>query len=86
LFTFQFFDFLIVFVGGLILLAGLTFFALKRRNEILRDFLTPEEPDIEQEFFKLCEKSKVDEEPVEEQPVEPESNGTVTEESGWGTS
>ena len=86
MFTFQFLDFLIVCVGGLILLVGLTFFALKRRNEILRDFLMPEEPDIEQEFFKLREKPKVDENPVEAQPVEPESDGTATEESGWGTS
>ena len=85
LFTFQFLDILIVFVGGLILFAGLTFFALKRRNEILRDFLTPEEPDIEQEFFKLKEKPKPDAEPIEEQPVEPESNDTAIEETGWGT-
>ena len=82
MFTFQFLDFLIVIAGGLILLTGLTFLALKRRNEILRDFLTPEEPEIEQEFFKRREKSKVVEEVVEEQPVESPSD--VADETGWG--
>ena len=85
MFTFEFLDFLIVVAGGLILVAGLTFLALKRRNEILRDFLTPEEPDIEKEFFKHREEPKVDEQPIDEQPVESESDGRADEESGWGT-
>ena len=84
MFLFQYLDILIVFVGGLILLAGLAFLVLRRRNEILREFLTPEEPNIEQEFFKRREKSKTDEEVPEEQPVETESEGTI-DEAGWGT-
>ena len=85
MFTFQFLDFLIVVAGGLVLLVGLTFLALKRRNEILREFLTPEEPDIEKEFFKHRKKMKVVEESAEEQPTEADSDDQTEEESGWGT-
>ena len=86
LFTFQFLDLLIIVAGGLILLAGLTFLALKRRNEILREFLTPEELDIEKEFFKYREKPKADKVSTGEQPTVAKSEDIAEEESGWGTS
>ena len=35
------------------LLLGLAFLALRRRNEVLQDFLTPDEPDLEEEFFRV---------------------------------
>ena len=87
MFTLQFLDLLIIVAAGLVLLAGLTFLALKRRNEILQEFLTPEEPDIEKEFFKHREKSKGGTVTTEEQPPSTESTDHAEEkESGWGTS
>ena len=83
MFTFQFLDFLIVLTGGLILFAGLTLLALRRRSEVLREFLTPEEPDIEKEFFRRREKMIAAMQPVVEEPVEPEPE-EVVDESGWG--
>lgn len=80
--TFQPIDLLLVAIAGLVLIAGLTFLALRRRNEILQDFLTPEEPNIEEEFFKkrvVAEKA-----PEEERPVEPEQKDSDDGVS-WGT-
>jgi hypothetical protein len=82
-FTFQPIELLIVLLASLALVSGLAFLILRRRDEILRDFLTPEEPDIEQEFFKR----KSVEEPVVPEEVHEEEH--VTEEElppdlGWG--
>jgi len=43
---------LVVVVCGLVLFVGLALLMLRRRNEILQNFLTPEEPNIEEEFFR----------------------------------
>ena len=53
MFTFHWGELLVVVVGGLVLLLGLAFLALRRRNEVLQDFLTPDEPDLEEEFFRV---------------------------------
>jgi hypothetical protein len=82
-FTFQPLELLIVLFACLALVSGLSFLILRRRDEILQDFLTPDEPDIEQEFFKR--------KPVEE-PAEPEevhAEETITKDEpppdiGWG--
>ena len=63
--TFQPIDLLIVLIAGVVLVVGLSFLALRRRNELLQDYLTPEEPDIEQEFFK---KREIVETPAEQEP------------------
>jgi hypothetical protein len=83
-FTFQPLELLIVFVACLALIFGLSFLILRRRDEIIQDFLTPEEPNIEQEFFKR----KPVEEPVASEEV-PEEATIVVEEPlpediGWG--
>ena len=52
-FTFHWSELLIVVLGGLALLVGLAFLMLRRRNEVLQKFLTPEEPDLEEEFFRI---------------------------------
>jgi len=83
LFSSPFLDILIFFVAGLILFVGLTWLALRRRNEILQDYLTPEEPDIEQEFFRRREKPKADESTAEEPPNDAESE-SAADETGWG--
>lgn len=81
MFTFQPIDLLLVLVAGLLLVAGLSLLSLRRRNEILQDFLTPDETGIDVEFLKRKE-------PVVEQPVEEaeESNETEAEieSTGWG--
>jgi len=84
LFTFRFLNILIVLAGGLILFAGLALLSLQRRNAILRGFLTPEEPDIEKEFFKRREKPAVHEEAAEEPPVETGADSATEDEVGWG--
>ncbi len=84
--TFQPLDILIAFAAGLILVAGLTLLALRRRNEILQEFLTPDEPDIEKEFFKRRAKEIADKQIVQstdESDVETAPDG---EDAGWGES
>ncbi|MDR1269356.1 MAG: hypothetical protein LBK82_07510 [Planctomycetaceae bacterium] len=73
MFTFQPIELLIILFACFALVSGLSFLILRRRDEILQDFLTPDEPNIEQEFFQR--------KPVEE-PAEPEEvheEATVTE-------
>ena len=53
MFTFHWSELLVITVGGLILLAGLAFLMLRRRNELLQEFLTPEEPTLGDEFFRV---------------------------------
>ncbi len=86
LFTFQPIDFVIILVTGLILVIGLSMIALRRRNEILRDYLTPDEKDIEEQFFRRRvvrpvaeKKKKATPEATEEAPPENEVS------SEWGT-
>lgn len=52
MFTFHWSELLVVVVCGLVLFVGLALLMLRRRNEILQNFLTPEEPNIEEEFFR----------------------------------
>lgn len=72
----------IVFGFAVLLLFGICFFAIRRRNEILQEFLTPEEPDIEAIFFK-----KRPEKPVKEESVTTDVSTSETPEevsSVWG--
>jgi len=63
---------------------------LRRRNEILQNFLTPEEPNLEEEFFRVHSPPKSDE-PPGESTGESETSETVaakTSDEGtarWGT-
>lgn len=73
--TFSTTDLVIVLIAGFILLVGLSFLALRRRDEMLQDFLTPEEPDIETEFFKkrpIVEKEAEEILPEDDVPVDSE--------------
>jgi len=60
---------------------------LRRRNEILQDFLTPDEPELEKEFFRV--KRAPQEEEPEEPPVAEESSETAEMQNDsaiqWGT-
>jgi len=81
-YTIQPIEFWIVFGFAVLLMIGICFFTIRRRNEILQEFLTPEEPDIEEHFFK--KRSPV---MVEEESVSPQETGTETIEevsSVWG--
>ena len=86
MFTFHWSELLVVVIGGLILLLGLALLVLRRRNEVLQDFLTPEEPNLEEEFFRVRQVQR-DEVPSEEDEDIAE---TVVEEADknavqWGT-
>lgn len=77
-------ELLVVVMAALLTLVGLSLLALRRRNEILQDYLTPEEHDIEQEFFKKRPvreppPKKEEPKPVEPTEVDPMSGAT------WGT-
>ncbi len=52
MFSFRTLEILLVLFAGIVLFGGLVLLALRRRNEILQDYLTPDNPDIEREFFK----------------------------------
>ncbi|MDR3199023.1 MAG: hypothetical protein LBU34_14245 [Planctomycetaceae bacterium] len=84
MFTFRLIELLIILFASLVLISGLSFLILRRRDEILQEFLTPDEPDIEREFFK---RKPVQEPEIEQEEVREEE--TVTEEEpppdiGWG--
>jgi hypothetical protein len=83
-FTFQPIELLIVLFAGLALVSGLSFLILRRRDEILQDFLTPEEPEIEQEFFKRkpAEESATPEE-IHEEEKENVTEKEPTPDIGW---
>jgi len=86
MFTFHWSELLVVAVGGLALLIGLAFLMLRRRNEMLQTFLTPEEPNLEEEFFRV--RTPKQEETPPENATEPETNEATEEKPGeethWG--
>ena len=53
MFTFHWSELLVVGVCSVVLFLGLALLMLRRRNEILEKFLTPEEPTLEEEFFRV---------------------------------
>ena len=81
MFTFHWSELLVIILGGIVLFFGLAFLMLRRRNEVLQDFLTPEEPDLEQEFFRVRSLKPPETEvaPPEESADEPENNENQTE-------
>lgn len=74
MFTFSTIDLIIVSVAGFILLIGLSYLALRRRDEILQDFLTSEEPNIEAEFFKKRPVAEKEAEEVVREEEKPEDS------------
>ena len=78
---------MIVVIAGLALFLGLAFLMLRRRNELLQKFLTPEEPELENEFFRI-RFTKPEKTTPEEDDVEPETEEAAVEEEKvrWGTS
>ena len=85
MFTFHWSELLVIVIGGLILLLGLALLVLRRRNEVLQDFLTPEEPNLEEEFFRIREVQR-DEVPTEEEADEAETVEEADENAvQWGT-
>jgi hypothetical protein len=73
MFTFSWHELLVVIIGGLILFLGLALVMLRRRNEILQVFLTPEDPNIEENFFRV-RKEEQQEPPPEEYAAESETS------------
>ena len=84
--TFHWIELLVVIVGGLALFFGLALLMLRRRSEVLQGFLTPEEPNIEEEFFRVREKP-LETLPEEENEAEPSETENVPDENEvqWGT-
>lgn len=87
MFAFHWSELFVVVVCGLVLLLGLALLMLRRRNEILQNFLTPEEPNLEEEFFRV--NSPKSEKPPEDNPGESETSEAVeASDEGttrWGT-
>ena len=79
MFTFHWSELLVIVIGGLVLLLGLALIMLRRRNEILQDFLTPEDPNLEEEFFRV-RVPKQKEPPPEETTADSEENTNGTAE------
>ena len=77
MFTFHWSELLVVVIGGLVLFLGLALLAVRRRNEVLQDFLTPEDPHLGEEFFRA---RKVQIEETSQQEVA-ESDTVEAEES-----
>jgi uncharacterized membrane protein len=66
MFTFHWSELLVVVIGGLVMFLGLALVMLRRRNEILQDFLTPEDLNLEEEFFRVRTPRQTDEPPEED--------------------
>ena len=84
MFTFHWSEFLVIVLGGLILFFGLALLMLRRRNEILQKFLTPEEPNLEEEFFRVRQPKPV-ETPAEDTAETSKTTETPEEAVRWGT-
>jgi len=88
MFTFHWGELLVIILGGVILFFGLALLMLRRRNEILERFLTPEEPNLEEEFFRVRYKQEAQEETPSEDADEPETEAEATPDEDavrWGT-
>ena len=92
MFTFHWSELLVVILGGIILFFGLALLMLRRRNEILQRFLTPEEPNLEEEFFRVrapkqTEQAKTPPENADETENKAETAKTTpdTDAVRWGT-
>ena len=83
MFTFHWSELLVVVLGGLVLFFGLALVMLRRRNEILKKWLTPEDPDLEEEFFRVRQVSP-EETPPEEETAEEGANETEEPVAQWG--
>ncbi|MDR1053203.1 MAG: hypothetical protein LBL39_03420 [Planctomycetaceae bacterium] len=81
MFTFNFIEVLIIFIAAFVLLGGLVVFSIRRRSEILQEILTPEEPNLADEFFK--KRPVIEEAPIDAPPVEQQSDEETI--GGWGT-
>ena len=80
---------MVVVICGLILLLGLAFLMLRRRNEIMQVFLTPDDSHIEEDFFRVRE-VKQEKPPTDEGSPDAETTGkakNVPDENAvqWGT-
>ena len=80
MFTFHWSELLVIVLAGLALFFGLAFLMLRRRIDILKDFLTPEEPNLEVEFFGARqpkqEQVEMPPEEVADTPEPPETSDT----------
>ena len=86
MFTFHWYELLAVAICGLVLFLGLALLMLRRRNEILQKFLTPEEPNLEEEFFRI-RAPKQEETPLEdptESAVDEVAEESDAEAARWG--
>ncbi|GHT14174.1 hypothetical protein FACS1894170_10910 [Planctomycetales bacterium] len=70
MFTFHWTELLVIVLGGLGLLVAITILMLRRRNEILQDFLTPEEPELEEAFFHSLTPPDEEPQPESELPAD----------------
>ena len=68
MFTFHWSELLVIVIGGLILLLGLALVMLRRRNEIMQEFLTPDDSHIEEDFFRVREVEQKEPPTNEESP------------------
>lgn len=79
-------EWIAVFLAVVLLLGGLSLLALRRRNEILQDYLTPEDIGSGSQLYKkrpVHEKEK-EAEPTKEGP-EPSSEEAPADQVTWGT-
>ncbi|MGL4593552.1 MAG: hypothetical protein ACRCUY_02345 [Thermoguttaceae bacterium] len=82
MFTFSLLELAIILLGWIVMIFGLTFFALRRRDEILQDFLVPNDTNIDQEFFRAHNVPEAAPE-VKEESVHETATHTP-EDTGWG--
>lgn len=77
----MFMQLLIIASGVVLAIFGLTYFALRRREEILEDYLAPKSENLEEEFFRrLAERRVAD----EKKKTASEAPPPQSEEAQWG--
>jgi len=85
MFIFYWSELLVVVIGGLILFLGLAMVMLRRRNEILQVFLTPEDTNIEEEFFRVRKAAQAEPPLEESMDVEETTDRADDNAEQWGT-
>jgi len=77
-----FYEWLVLIAAGVLIVIGLTYLTLRRRDEMLEEIFTPVEQELAQEFFERIEaQERAKQEHPEEETVE---EATEEDDTDWG--
>lgn len=85
LFKPQFYELLVLLFAAVLVIVGFTYLSLRRRDEILQEIFTPDEPELAREFFRRIEDQEVQliQQPLYDENTPPEEIH-VADDAEWG--